>query len=84
MPKRSIGKKHLNAEQRRVLEILASIPRGATEGLLLAHGFRRKTLAALVLVGLASAATETMRAGGQTINVERYRITNAGRKAIEG
>jgi hypothetical protein len=87
MPKRPAsksGKKRLNAEQRRALELLASIPRGATEALLLAHGFRRETLVALVLAELATIASETMRAGGQTINVERYRITDAGRKAIEG
>jgi hypothetical protein len=60
------GKKRLNAEQRRALQLLASIPRGATEALLLAHGFRREMLVKLVLAGLVSVATETMRAGGQT------------------
>jgi hypothetical protein len=78
------GKKHLSAEQRRALELLASIPQGATEALLLAYGFRREMLAKLVLTGFASVATETMRAGGQTMKVERYRITDAGRMAVEG
>jgi hypothetical protein len=77
------GKKRVNVEQRRALQLLASIPRGATEALLLAHGFRREMLVKLVLAGFANVATETMRAGGQTFEVERYRISEAGRKAIE-
>jgi hypothetical protein len=66
------------------LELLASDPRGVTEALMLAHGFRRKMLAELVLAGLATVVTETMRGGGAMIKVERYRITEAGRRAIEG
>ena len=84
MPKPPTGKKRLTAERRRALELLASIPRGATEALLLAHGFPRETLTELMSGGFATVTAETMRAGGQTINVERYRITDAGRKTIEG
>jgi hypothetical protein len=29
-------------------------------------------------------ASETLKAGGQALSVERYRVTEAGRKAIEG
>ncbi len=75
----------LRADQRHALELLASIPRGATEDLLvLAHEFSRDMLAGLVLAGLATVVTETVRAGGPSLKVERYRITDAGRKALEG
>jgi hypothetical protein len=37
----------------------------------------------LVRKGLATAQRETLRVGGRTIRVERYRITDAGRKALE-
>ena len=74
----------LRADQRHALELLASIPRGATEDLLvLAHEFSRDMLAGLVLAGLATVVTETIRAGGPTIKVERVSITDAGRKALD-
>jgi hypothetical protein len=41
---------------------------------MLAHGFRREMLQDLV--------RETMSAGGATIKVERYRLTEAGRDAL--
>ena len=40
-------------------------------------------LADLVSEGLATAQRETLRVGGRTIRVERYRISDAGRGAIE-
>jgi hypothetical protein len=83
-PNAKRDKKPPDAEQRRALRLLASSPRGATEALLLAHGFRQETLAELVAVGLATKANETMRAGGAIIKVDRYRIIDAGRRAIEG
>jgi len=39
-------------------------------------------LAGLVLAGLATVTTDTMRAGATPIKVERYRITAAGRAAL--
>ena len=74
----------LNAEQRRALELLAGGPRGYTKALLLADGFTVDMLADLVREGLATAQRETMWAGGRKLMVERYRITGAGRRAIEG
>ena len=74
----------LTAEQRQVLELLAGSPRGYTKGRLLADGFTVDTLADLVREGLATAQRETLRVGGRTIRVERYRITDAGRRALEG
>jgi len=41
------------------------------------------TLAMLALAGLATVVTETL-AGASTIKIERMRITDAGRRAIEG
>ena len=77
--------RHLRSEQRRALLLLATIPRGATEDLLLlAYEFSRDVLAGLVLAGLATVVTETVRAGGPSLKVERYRITDDGRRAIEG
>jgi hypothetical protein len=74
----------LTAEQRQALELIASRPRGCTKGLLLADGFAADMLADLVREGLATAHRGAVRAGGRQIRVERYRITDAGRKAIEG
>jgi hypothetical protein len=53
----------LTAEQRRALALLARNTHGATEALMLAHGFRREMLAGLVPAGLATVVTETMGAG---------------------
>ena len=73
----------LSAEQRQALELLAAGPRGCTKGRLLADGFAVDMLADLVREGLATAQRETMRVGGRQIRVERYLITDAGRKALE-
>ena len=43
---------------------------------MLAHEFSRDMLAGLVLAGLATVVTETVRAGGPTIKLERVRITD--------
>jgi hypothetical protein len=73
----------LNAEQCRALELLTAGPRGCTKGRLLADDFTVDMLTDLVREGLATAQRGTMRVGGRTIRVERYRITDAGRMAIE-
>lgn len=49
---------------------------------MMAHGFRREMLARLVLKGLATVTTGTMRAGAATMKVERYKITDDGRNAL--
>ena len=64
-------KHHLSKEQRRALQLLASIPFGASETIMFAHGFTRQTLAVLAREGLATAKRKTVK------------ITDAGRKAIE-
>jgi hypothetical protein len=73
-------KRLLRSEQRRVLQLLASIPFGATDAAISANGISRLTLARLIRAGLATAERE-IKAGGQTIG--RVRITEAGRRALE-
>jgi hypothetical protein len=72
-------------ERRRALKMLADAPRGFSEEMLVVHGLSAEILAGLVLAGLATVVTETKSAPrGVTINVERIRITDAGRRALEG
>ncbi len=72
-------------EWRQALQLLARSPRGAIEDVLeLGHGFSHELLAMLVLAGLATVVTETLRVDGGTFKIERMRITDAGRLAIRG
>jgi hypothetical protein len=73
----------LTPDQRRALRRLADVPRGIAETLMVAYGFRRDSMNVLVLAGLATVVTETVRIGAETINVDLIMITDAGRKAIE-
>ena|SRR6266481_82389 len=77
----------LSREQRRALEILTDAGQnGATEAIMLAHGFWREMLAELVLAGFAMAVSETIRTAGPTIKVERYHITRplaGGRSKVD-
>ena len=76
-------KGRLTREQREALELLADIPHGVTESLLvLAHGFNSDVIAGLVSTGLATARRETIRAGGKPAEVVRIRITEAGQDAL--
>jgi hypothetical protein len=72
----------LSTEQRRALGLLAGTRRGLTKGVLTARGFTIETLTGIVRDGLATARSETIRAGGHPIEVVRIMITDAGRKAI--
>ena len=72
------------AEQHRALRLLAGAPLGATEAIMLAHGFTNATLDALVRHGLATAERRAMRAGRQPIQVTWFAITDAGRQALAG
>jgi hypothetical protein len=51
----------LAADQRRALRLLVNDPHGVTEAMMLGYGFRREMLARLVLKGLATVTTGTMR-----------------------
>jgi hypothetical protein len=57
---------------------------GATGAIMLANGFRTTTLARLDREGLATAMiAERVKNGSKTIEVVRFRITAAGRRALE-
>jgi hypothetical protein len=76
--------RHVGVEQRRALRLLANIPFGTTEAIMLAHhGFTRRTLAQLVHAGFATAERTTGKAEDKTIGAGRIRITAAGRSALE-
>lgn len=59
-------KRHLGAEQRRALQLLASSPFGASEVMMFANGFTRQMLARLIHTGLA-----TTQRGTPTLAVSR-------------
>ena len=75
-------KPRLGPERRDALGILADAPDGLTEGMLLAHGVEPNTILSLVSDGLATTHSEKMRAGGQTIQVTRVKITEIGRRRV--
>jgi hypothetical protein len=75
----------LSTEQRQALALLASSPDGINEELLLSvHRFSRAVLSSLVRRRLAATDRGVMKAGGKMIRVFRIKVTDAGRKAIEG
>ena len=51
---------------------------------MLAHGFTVPQMVGLIRAGLASATPERVRAGSKTIEIARVRITEAGRRALNG
>jgi hypothetical protein len=69
-------------DRRRALELLAGSRDGATEAIMLAHGFSVAQMVALVRAGLATATAERVVAGGRTMEVARVRITEAGRRVL--
>ena len=74
-------KRHLGAEQRRALRLLASSPFGVSKAVMVANGFKGGMLSELIRSGLATAQRET-KAGSQPVG--RVLITEAGRRALEG
>ena len=80
----SSPRKRLSLKARQALELLAVDQRGLAEALLLTYGFTRDLLGGLVYTGLATAQRQAVKAGGKTIRVVRIRITEAGRRALEG
>jgi hypothetical protein len=75
----------LSKEQYRALTLLARLPRGMYEDLLVvAHDLDRLTIASLVVDGLATAHRELVTTSGHaTIEVVRIRISDAGLRAID-
>jgi hypothetical protein len=75
----------LNAEQRHVLELLASDRRDASkEALVFLQHFDRDTIAGLVRTGFATTQRVILKAGDKVVEIVRITITKAGRQAIEG
>jgi hypothetical protein len=74
----------LSPQARRALALLDGFQHGVAEEFLELSGFNSEMLAELVLAGLVTVVTETVQVGAPTIKVERYRITDDGRKAIAG
>jgi hypothetical protein len=75
----------LGGEERRALKILADAGlHGCTGATLFSHGFRADMVADLVRAGLVTAHRETMKVGKRTFGVARVRITDAGRRALDG
>ena len=67
-----------------VLNVLANAPLGRDVNALLTLGFKLETMADLVRSGLATVWVETVKERGLPIEVARVRITDAGRRALEG
>ena len=68
----------VNRAQRRALRLLAGSSLGATEAMMLAHGFTSAMLDALVRDGLATAERRAMKAGRRRIEVTWLTITEDG------
>jgi hypothetical protein len=78
MPRNRISK----PDRRRALELLDASRDGCTEAIMLAHGFKVEFLVGLINDRLATAQTERMIAGGRPVEVIRFRITEAGSRAL--
>ena len=78
-----VANRHITRDEYPALQRLAVVPRGIAETLMLAHGFTRELIGALVFSGLAAVVTDTAKIGGDTIRVELVIITDAGRRALE-
>jgi hypothetical protein len=77
--------RQLSARQRRALELLSAAgEQGCTGARLFNHGLTVGMLADLVWSGLATGHRETVTVGHRNIKVARIRITDAGRRALEG
>ena len=84
MPSSPPKRHKIKPDGQRALELLASCPDGCPEALMIAHGFSIEQIVRLVRDGLATASAERVRAGRETLEVARVRITDAGRRALNG
>jgi hypothetical protein len=69
-------------DRRQALEFLAACPDGCTEALMLANGFAVDLMLELVRAGLASATRERVVGDGETVEIARVRMPEAGRRAL--
>jgi len=73
----------LTVEQRRALAMIADGGlNGCTEGILRVHGFSIALLSRLVRDDLITITAERVRVGDQSIEVAKFRLTEAGRAAL--
>ena len=76
-------KRVLSPRAREALELLASDPHGTTETFMHINGFSLRMLVGLVRRRLATVQSERVNAGAKPVKVVYFKITDAGRKAIE-
>ena len=74
---------NLPVYQRRALEVLAGSSNGCSELLMLAQGFAHNVLTELTTAGLANVKPERLMMGRKSIEVRRYRISEAGHAELE-
>src|SRR5258707_5760397 len=75
----------LSLDQRRALALMAGAGiNGVTETMMLARGFTLAMLGVLVRKRFVIVQWKPVRVGGKMIEVGHFRITEAGRRAIEG
>jgi hypothetical protein len=74
----------LSAEQRHVLELLASDRGDASKEAVFVQHLDRDTIAGLIRTGLATTQRVILKAGDKVVEVVRITITKAGRQEIEG
>jgi hypothetical protein len=71
--------------ERRALTLLAGCgEQGCTEAVMHAHGFTADQLAQLVRLGFAAKTTKRVVSGGQTFEVVRLKIRQAGHQVVGG
>ena len=71
--------------ERRALTLLAGCGgEGCTEAVMRAHGFTADQLTKLVRLGIAAKTSECLDSGGQTFEVARLKITEAGQQVLGG
>ncbi len=76
---------HLSLDQRSALALIAGAGmNGVTEMMMLARGFTLAMLGVLVRRRLVIVQWKPVRVGGKMIEVGRFRITDTGRRALEG
>jgi hypothetical protein len=76
-------KLRLDTDARDALELLTAASTSCAEPLLLVHRLKSEMLADLVHKGLAIAQSEPAQAAGRSVEVVRFKITDAGRRALQ-
>jgi hypothetical protein len=67
-----------------VLKILVAWPEGISESLLRAHGLDSTTLAELIAARFATSKIVRVWEDGKELELKRIRITDKGRRTLEG